>query len=649
MSENPTSESASDESTEWLLQRRLHFDELIGGVEDYAIFMMTRAGIILDWNTGAESLKGYRADEIVGKHFSRFYAEKEILANIPDEELEVAAAHGKFSTEGWRFRKNGSRFWASITISAIRTPEGKVAGFVKITRDLTERQEANEALRQSEERFRLLIESVVDYAIFMLDQNGNIVSWNEGARRIKGYESDEIIGLHFSRFYTAEALEAGLPGKLLAKALEQGSAEDHGWRVKKSGERFWGSVLITAVRDEEGEHRGFVKITRDLTERKRSEMAAEANQRKDTFLATLAHELRNPLAPMLPGIEIILKMPHDTGRVIQIASMIRRQIGQMSHLIEDLVDLSRITTGRIRLRRERAALTEIIEASLDTVRPLIDEKGHQITLTLPPFLVEVDADKHRLTQAFTNLLVNAAKYSPRGAEINVSAEIQKAGVLQFRVRDNGMGLSNEDVGRVFELFEQGKQGSTDGLGIGLTLVRTIAEMHGGAASAASPGANKGSTFTLELPIVVRAEGVDPLLPPDVPPARPDRCQALVVDDSKSNADTLALLLEMEGFKTSVAYDGRKAVEVAREIKPEIICLDIGMPVMDGYQAAAEIRKALPGALIIAITGWGADEDKLRSHQAGFDCHLLKPVRIEDLTCIIHERLPACFKKCPAGA
>lgn len=636
----------ADDDVAWLLKRKAHFDELVGGVDDYAIFVMTRSGIILDWNRGAENLNGYKPDEIVGKHFSRFYSESEILADVPGEELEVSAAHGKFCTEGWRRRKDGTRFWASVSISAIYSAPGQVRGYLKITRDLTERQETAEALRQSDERFRLLVESVVDYAIFMLDTDGRIVSWNEGARRIKGYENHEIVGRHFSRFYTAQALKAGLPQQLLAKALKEGSAEDEGWRVKKNGERFWGSVLITAVRDEKGEHRGFVKITRDLTERRRSEQEAEANKRKDGFLATLAHELRNPLAPLLPGVEIILRAPHEIGQVVQVAAMMRRQIGQMSHLIEDLVDISRITTGRIRLRREKFSIAEAIEASLEAARPQIEAKGHQLNLKLPHFLVEVEGDSHRLTQAVTNLLVNAAKYTPAGGEIEITTEVMSATVVEIRVADNGIGMPEESLGRVFELFEQGASGSVDGLGIGLTLVRTIAELHGGTAIAQSQGTSLGSTFTLRLPIVVsRGADQDSQERQNV---LAGKCRVLIADDSKNSADTLSLLLGMEGFETLVAYDGKEAVAASTNFKPDLVCLDIGMPVMDGYQAATAIRKIFPGAVIVAITGWGADEDRLKTANAGFDYHLVKPVRVEELMNIIHGRLPQCSPQAPAS-
>lgn len=651
------SSEVDDPNLQWLLQRRKHFDELVGTVEDYAIFMMTRKGLILDWNSGAELLKGYKPEEIVGKVFSIFYSKEEIEAKIPEEELDVAATHGKFATEGWRLRKDGSRFWASVTISAIKSPTGEVAGFLKITRDLTERQESLEALRQSEERFRLLIESVSDYAIFMLDPAGRIVSWNTGAKRIKGYEAEEITGQHFSRFYTAESIADGMPERLLRRAMEKGSSEDEGWRVKKNGDVFWASVLITLVTDDHGQHRGYVKITRDLTERKRTQQLAQASERKDTFLATLAHELRNPLAPMAPGVEVILKAPHDTGRVVQIASMMRRQVGQMSRLIEDLVDVSRMTTGKITLRRTTASLTDVLESAMEAARPFIESKGHRFTLRLPPDLVEIDVDQPRLTQAVTNLLINAAKYTPARGQVELIATCTSGRILEITVRDNGIGIRADRLESIFDMFNQGDAGASEGLGIGLTLVRTIVELHGGNIVARSAGEGAGSEFTLYLPVVVGS--VHGVATEPVRPLPLQRCRVLIADDSKTSADTLALFFEAEGFEAAAAYDGQQAVEIASRLKPDLVCLDIGMPVMDGIEAGIEIRKLLPGALIVAITGWGKEEDRKKTREAGFDLHLVKPVEIGKLVDAVRQRAlastraqpsldPVAGEKIPAG-
>lgn len=612
---------------------------MVGGVLDYAVFVMSRDGLILDWNVGAAELKGYTADEIVGRHFSSFYSEQDKAAKLPQHELEIAASEGRFAAEAWRYRKDGTRFWASVTITAIRSDTG-VEGFLKITRDLTDQQIATEALRQSEERFRLLIECVTDYAIFMLDTQGHVMSWNNGARRIKGYEAQEIIGQHFSRFYPEEARAAGVPERLLKKAATEGSAEDEGWRVRKDGTRFWGNVLITAVHDDSGVHRGFVKITRDLTDRRNREQLEKTSKRKDTFLATLAHELRNPLAPMLPGVDVLLKAPHQTGRVVQVASMLRRQVDQMSRLIEDLLDLSRVTTGKIALRREQVALFEVIQRSVETAQPAIDAKHHRLSLKLPGTPVVLDADLHRLSQAISNLLSNAAKYTPPGGEIELSVEFPGDKLLRIRIKDSGIGIPNDSLDSIFDLFEQGERGSSDGLGIGLTLVQTIARLHGGTVTAQSEGEGMGSELILDLPVVA---SIGEMPEDESQPAPIDRApsplRVLVADDARNTADILCMFFELEGMQTGVAYDGLGAVEVAATFRPDLVCLDLGMPELDGFEAARRIREILPGAVIIALSGWGSEADHAKTQAAGFDHHLVKPVKPEDLREILAARFP----------
>jgi len=303
------------------------FRLMVESVRDYAIFMLDPNGHVQTWNAGAERFKGYRADEIIGRHFSTFYLPESLARNIPEQELAEASRVGSFEDEGWRVRKDGSRFWANVVITALRDTDGNLLGFAKITRDLTQRRHHEETLRQSEERFRLLVQGVSDYAIFMLDVNGNVATWNDGARRIKGYDADEIIGKHFSTFYPSDAIESGWPEHELQVAAQRGSFVDEGWRLRKDGTRFWASVTITALRDE-ARLVGFAKLTRDLTERKRTEAMEVASQQrdeildaersarmsaqraariKDEFLATLSHELRTPLSAILGWTQILMK------------------------------------------------------------------------------------------------------------------------------------------------------------------------------------------------------------------------------------------------------------------------------------------------------------------------------------------------------
>lgn len=492
---------AEVEVSAWLKERKGFFDDLVEAVEDYAIFTMNPEGRILDWNTGAQRLKQYRAEEIIGEHFSRFYSEEDIAAGLPARELEIAGSTGRLADEGWRYRKDGSRFWASVTITRLSSPGGKIEGFLKITRDLTERHLHTEELRRSEEHFRLLVEAVSDYAIFMLSPQGEVQSWNTGARNIKGYTADEIIGRHFSVFYPEDKRSAGWPQHLLQEALLKGSVQDVGWRIRKDGTRFWSLVLITAVHDQAGVLRGFAKITRDLTASRDMEEMARIAKRKDIFLATLAHELRNPLAPMLPGLEVILKSEGDWDRVQRVAAILHRQVKQLSRLVADLVDFSRITTGKITLRKERITLGQLVETAVETIQPAIEAKAQQLTLNVPEQGLELEADLTRLCQALSNLLSNASRYTPEGGNIWLTAAPDATREhLEIRVRDNGVGIPLEHQGSIFELFERGDRQEIEGLGIGLSVVRTLCEMHGGSISMESAGRGKGSEFRIRLPL-----------------------------------------------------------------------------------------------------------------------------------------------------
>ncbi len=626
--------------------KRNHFHQLVASVEDYAIFTLDGEGRILDWNRGAERIKSYTPQEIVGNHFSVFYSEMDRAAGVPDEELKIARREGRFADEGWRFRKDGSRFWASVTITAIRHDGMEIEGFLKITRDLTERLLATETLRQSEERFRLLLESVKDYAIFMLDPEGHVISWNAGARRIKGYEEKEIVGRHFSVFYPEELLSNQVPETLMRRALHEGTAEHEGWRVRKDGTLFWGNVRITAIYDSSGELRGFTKVTHDLTERREVEMLKEQGRRKDAFLATLAHELRNPLAPILPGLDIVLAAPQRTEVVVEISEMLKRQVEQMAHLIDDLLDMSRITTGKIVLRKSRVALADVIRSAVETVNPAIEEFHHHLVVKLPERRCEIDVDPHRISQVISNLLSNAAKYTPPGGKIILEASVEAGRMLRISVMDNGKGISAELQEKVFDLFDQGENGSSDGLGIGLTLVKNLVEKHGGTVTLISGGDGRGSDFILNLPVVAEGQEITSPAPRAVSPAqsatdsgRVSAPRVLVADDGKSAADIMAMFFEMQGLETAVAYDGAEAVETARTFSPDLVCMDLGMPKMDGFEAAREIRQMQPDAILVAISGWGGDDDRRRSANAGFDIHLVKPVKPDDLREVLTSFFP----------
>jgi PAS domain S-box-containing protein len=1061
------------------------FAQLVAGVRDYAVFLLDRGGHILTWNAGAERIKGFRPEDIIGRHFSTFYPKEAVSSGWPAHELKVAAQTGRFEDEGWRVRKDGSRFWASVVITALRDEAGEIRGFLKITRDMTDRKQAEQKLRLSEERFRLLVEGVREYAIFMLDPEGRVATWNAGAQRIKGYTAEEIIGEHFSRFYPPEDVQSGKPSRELEIAAATGKYEEEGWRVRKDGTLFWASVVITALRDSSGVLRGFAKVTRDMTERKRaeentrrllqeeaarqaaevsarearraqleerrqreqlnvtlasigdavivtdkagvvtflnpvavaltawppeeaagqplervfhivneetrqavespvtkvlregmvvglanhtilitrggreiaiddsgapirgedgaiagvvlvfrdvtearravearlqlaaivessddaiigqgldgtitswnqgaqrlygytpeeivgrplatlvppdhpdelpeilerikrgeriehfetrrvrkdggrldvaltispiknaegeivgaskiarditarkrheaalrflaeaskvlaelldvpstlqkvaglavpafadwcavgiaepdgslrrvavahadasrvalaqelsrryparptdphgpahvlatgrSEMMAEitdeilaagardgkhlrtlrelgfrsyisvplaarggrvlgvltfltaesgrrfgpddlrvaedlaqraaiavenarlygelkeADRQKNDWIAMLAHELRNPLAPIRNALHI-MKMPGVNGGTVERArQMTERQVDHMVRLVDDLLDVSRIIRGRIELRKEPVELAVVVARAVETAQPIFDARGQELITSVPAEPVRLEGDPTRLAQVLSNLLNNAAKFSERPGRIWLTADRQGAEAV-LRVRDEGVGIRAELLPHVFEVFTQGDRSlerSQGGLGLGLTVVRKLVELHGGTVTAHSEGPGKGSEFVVRLPGVLDTSA------PAAAEAAPGAGRAararrvLVVDDNADAADSLAQLLRMQGHDVRVAYNGPEALAAAEEYRPEVVVLDIGLPGMSGYEVAGRLRQnpKFGRTLLVAVTGYGQQSDRRKSHDAGFDEHLVKPV------------------------
>lgn len=1055
-----------------------HFAQLVAGVRDYAVFLIDRHGIVLTWNAGAEHIKGYRAEEIIGQHFSCFYTSDAVSSDWPGHELRVAAATGRFEDDGWRVRKDGSRFWANLVLTALRDEQGNVRGYLKIIRDLTDRKLAVEELRLSEERFRLLVEGVRDYAIFMLDPHGRVATWNAGAEKLKGYQAAEIVGRHFSVFYPQEALDRGWPDEELRLTQELGRFEDEGWRLRKDGGRFWANVVISALRDENGVLQGFAKVTRDLSERKRAEdrerqllqeeaarkaaeqtaemldrqreqlrvtlasigdgvivtdgqaavtflnpvaerltgwslAAAEgrpleqifrviseltrvpvenpahqvlrekrvvalanhtaligrdgkeipvedsaapicdsngeisgvvlvfrdvtearrnletrlylasivessddaiigktldgliaswnngaerlygytaveaigqplslivpaerlhelpslmekatcgqriehyetvrlrkngtriavsltispvldrerrligiskiarditslkvaedrqlranqrsrllwesasvllttenpadvlrgifekvashleldcyfnyvvdegseslrlasyfgvpseamspyhtlepgvgisgqvltsrksllresiqtslapdcfgarglglnvcvcypllaegrllgtlafgsgkrasldlgeqeflhtlsqhvaasyerfrlieqlrdADRRKDHFLATLAHELRNPLAPLRNGLEVLKLADIRNDSVRQAQAIMDRQLGHMVRLIDDLLDMSRISQGKIVLQTRPISLVDIVSSAIETSRPTIERHGHNLTVQLPEETLWLEADPTRMGQVLSNLLNNASKFTPDGGSLWVSA-LRVGDEVELRVKDSGVGIPTSMQHQVFEVFTQVDRAierSEGGLGIGLSLVKGLVELHGGKVEVFSEGDGHGAEFILHLPLASLTEP----LPEETSPTGPVSAEAriLVVDDNRDSVMTLSMMLRMMGQDVREAYDGSQAFEVAGEFRPNLILMDIGMPQVDGYEACRHIRSQEwgQGIRIMALSGWGQEDDKRRAEAAGFDSHLTKPVEPEVLSALL---------------
>ena len=617
------------------LEQRMQL--LIEAVTDYGIFMLDPEGHIVTWNTGAQKLKGWRRDEVLGRHFSMFYPQEAIDTGWPDEELRLARQRGRFEDEGWRLRKDGSRFWANVVITALHDPDGSLTGFAKITRDLTERRRHEEELRVSEERFRLLVSSVRDYAIFMLSPEGIVQSWNAGAQAIKGYGAGEIIGRHFRAFYTPEDQHIGKPERALRTAREQGRFEDEAWRVRKDGSLFWANVVITAVRDAKGDLLGFAKVTRDMSERRRLEELERSSRRMNEFLAMLAHELRNPLAPIRNAVTI-MQLETLTSPVLRnCRDVIDRQLTQVTRLVDDLLDVGRLTTGKIALRKELLRLSDVVARSIETARPMLQARRHAFTLEQGEETLHVHGDSTRLAQVLQNLLVNAAKFTPEGGHIRLRVWSED-GFVYVAVQDDGRGIAPEQLQRIFQLFAQadspGSAGSESGLGIGLTLARTLTEMHGGSLTAASPGLGQGSTFTVQLPRATADAAEQPGEETDAPAGA---LRVLVVDDNRDSADSATDVLRLLGNVVETAYDGPSGLGAAQRFRPDMVFLDLAMPGLDGYQTRERFVDAgLQHCYFVAMTGFGNSDDKRRTREAGFDAHLTKPVELDVLVTLLNE-------------
>jgi PAS domain S-box-containing protein len=609
------------------------FAQLIREVRDYAIFLLDTRGRIVSWNAGAERIKGYAAAEIIGQHFSVFYPEEARQRRVPDQELEIAAAQGRFEDEGWRGRKDGGRFWANVIITPLRDDQGELRGFAKITRDLTERRREEEKLRRTEERFRLLVDGVKDYAIFMLDPAGRVMSWNAGAERINGYGAGEIIGRHFSVFYPREAIDKRWPEQELAMAREQGRFEDEGMRVRKDGSTFWANVTVTPLYDQAGGLFGYAKVTRDLTDRKRVEALEKAERQTTEFLAMLAHELRNPLAPISNALDLLARKPTADPTEQWARGVLQRQTGQMARLVDDLLDVSRITRGAIALDRKPLDARDLMRAAFDASTTWMQARRHAAELHVPEEPIMLFADETRLSQVVQNLLHNAAQYTPERGRIEIELR-KEAGQALIRVKDSGVGMTPELLASAFELFRQGQRGldrPQGGLGVGLSLVQRLVQMHGGSVEARSAGRDRGSEFIVRLPLAEAAAGKasaarEPASSPVI--AR----KVLVVDDNRDAANTLKLLLESDGHDVRIATDGVSGLEAARQYQPDCVLLDIGLPRLNGYELAATLRAdpQLQHVVIVAITGYGQAHDRARTAAVGFDHHLVKPVQFSAL-------------------
>jgi PAS domain S-box-containing protein len=631
------------------------FQLLVSSVRDYAIFMLDPDGNVATWNKGAQRIKQYEPHEIIGRHFSTFYPEEDLLTDKPGRELVIAREQGSVEDEGWRIRKDGTRFWAHVVITAVYDSTGELRGYAKVTHDITDRRAAEEQLRQNAEVFQLLVSSVRDYAIFMLDPEGYVTTWNSGARRIKQYEAHEIIGKHFSTFYPEEDLDK--PPRELEIAKAEGSVEDEGWRVRKDGTRFWANVVITAVYDSHRKLRGFAKVTRDITERKQAEetqralleqrearlqaeeerrraeesyrVAQEANRAKDEFLMTLSHELRTPMTAILGWSRMLPTMSPDDPMFLEAIESISGGAQLQARLIDDILDVSRIVSGKLRLTPETVDVARVIMNAVDAVNPTADARQVSITTSLSAGLGMIIADATRIQQVIWNLLTNAVKFTPKHGEVNVSAR-RTASHLQISVRDSGEGIDPQFLPHIFEPFRQAESPQTrvhGGLGLGLSIVRYIAEAHGGTVSAESQGRGHGATFTVTLPVRAVTTGTaavrNPLGETFLHRDRLRGVEIVLVDDEPESRKMITAVLRAAGANVLPVDSASAGLETIDRRRPDIVITDIAMPEMDGYTFTRTLRARPYGhdLKIIALSAFPSRGDQ----GSGFDAYLTKPI------------------------
>jgi len=616
---------------------------MVESVKDFAIFTVDPQGRIVSWNAGAEQLFGYPEPEVLGEHLAILFTPEDRAGGIPEQEIATASAKGRASDERWHFRKDGSRFFASGVLAPIFDEENRLRGFTKIARDVTQRKQSEEAVREAAVRLKAIVDTAAD-GIITIDEDGIVESINLAAERIFGYGRDEVVGRNVSVLMPEP--ERSDHDQYVANYLRTGQRKIIGTIREVRGRRKDESTFPMELAVSEtrlGERRIFTGIVRDVTAYKKAEEALkDADQRKDQFLAMLAHELRNPLAPISNAVQI-MRLEGPNGPNFQWSiEVIADQIKHMTRMVDDLLDVSRISRGKVDLQKEPIELAQVVELAIEASRPLMQDYQHELSVALPDHPILLEVDPPRLAQVLANLLNNAAKYTPEGGKVALTAEQSGREVL-IRVRDDGIGIPAELLPQVFDLFVQADQAlsrSRGGMGIGLTLVRSLVELHGGRVTAHSDGPDQGSEFVVRLPAAAGAvtrsrEGGNLEDGPDI---QSPRRRILVVDDNLSNAASLERLLRALGQEVYSAYDGRSALEMARQLQPDVVLLDIGLPLMDGYEVArlCRMEHRLERVTLVAISGYGKAEDRQRSQQAGFNAHLVKPVNIEDLRLLLSQ-------------
>jgi len=549
----------------------------------------------------------------------------DLEASVDNGEREITTASGE------------KRIWHFVTAPIGKDASGRRM-LVTNAIDVTERRRFAEALAEKEARMRLAMDAA-NYGDWELDRASGRMVWSAQTRKLLGVGADEPISLELFQ-ERVHPDDHARRRDCVANAWVSGVLSNEYRIVRPDGEVRWMSSRGRVMRSPEG-HERMLGVIGDITEQKKAEQALkDADRRKDEFLATLSHELRNPLAPLRNSLAVLQRSVGDPELFEKVGGVMERQLGHLVRLIDDLLDVSRISLDKLTLRLEPTNLAAVIEHAVEGCRPAAERAGHLIELRLPEFAVKLQADRARLSQVFSNLIGNACKFTPDGGHVLVAARIDGDRVV-VSVRDDGIGIVADDLGRVFEMFAQVDESferTNGGLGIGLTLVRRLVGMHGGTVVAKSAGLGQGSEFVVTLPLAPARAAAPSGAEADGSAASTQRMRMLVVDDNGDSAESLALLLALAGHETHVAHDGPEALTRADALRPDAVLLDLGLPGLNGYEVCRRLRdeawaREIP---IIAITGWGQDEDRQRSKDAGFDAHLVKPVVFEELTALLDD-------------
>ncbi|MGE5366462.1 MAG: PAS domain S-box protein [Betaproteobacteria bacterium] len=631
------------EAQQALYDSERRFRLLVQAVKDFAIYMLDPSGIIMNWNSGAERLKGYSAAEIVGQHFSKFYTRDDRMAGLPARVLEKAARDGHYEVEGWRVRKDGGRFWAAVEVDAIRDERNELIGFTKITRDITERQVAQQTLRETARQFQTLIGGVTDYALFMLDPNGLVVNWNAGAERIKGYSADEIVGQHFSRFYTDRDRAAGLPARALHIATQEGRYEAEGWRVRRDGSLFWANAIIDRITDKKGAVIGFAKITRDITERRNAQLALQeaqaqrAQAQKMEALGQLtggvAHDFNNLLMIVAGHLQSLKKLVADDEKGRRAAEAIELATKRGAALTRQLLTFSRRQTFHPSLTN----LSERIDAFRTMLATSLGASAQLVT-DIPPETWPVQIDASEFELALVNVALNARDAMPaQGGVITVSAENveltpqQTPARLQgefvvLSIADNGSGIAPDILPLVFDPFFTTK-GPSKGSGLGLSQVYGFAHQSGGTVTITSE-LGRGACVTLYLPrgnappMSAQNEGNAAL-------KKVESGAALLVEDNPEVAKVAEQMIEQLGYHVQRAGGAKEALELAEGASFDLVISDIVMAgSMDGVGLARALRQRQPDLPVVLVTGFASSVTELEF------AVLRKPFEVSDLSQVI---------------